>query len=234
MQSPGQKRYFEPSVARGTPACVLSISEAMLISLLRRLPKLVHDYDKMVAGRSGTTAGGDRSMSNALRSPASEGLESLLWRLMPARSAPFLNALAVTAIALATAIGLRVAVLGFPAGLGASSTFFPAFIAITLYAGGRWGWGTLVATLLFSWVSPGTLVTGLNQQLVLGLFAFSGAVTVAAALALREALVRVREEAAARGEAEAMLKLAEQAGGLGLWEWNIDSYQSTCSSGALV
>ncbi len=171
-------------------------------------------------------------MSDALQGPPEERPEPIIWRFIALRPPPFLNALLVTLLAFSIAIGLRVAVVGFPEGLGASSTFFPAFIVVTLYAGARWGWSALVLTSLFAWFSPWQPSSSLNQQAIVGLFAVSGVVTVAVATALREALVRLRREAAARGEAEAMLRLAEKAGGLGLWHWNLASGDATWSQGA--
>jgi hypothetical protein len=38
-------------------------------------------------------------------------------------------------------MGLRIALLGLTSGVGATQTFFPAMILVTLYAGWRWGPG---------------------------------------------------------------------------------------------
>ena len=80
-------------------------------------------------------------MSNATEAPGKTADEPIAWRLIPLKRPPFLNALVVTALALGIAVGLRVAFIGFPQGLSASSTFFPAYIVIAMYAGARWGWG---------------------------------------------------------------------------------------------
>jgi PAS domain S-box-containing protein len=48
---------------------------------------------------------------------------------------------------------------------------------------------------------------------------------------LRTALVRLRREAVARGEAEAMLHLAQEAGGLGLWDWDLNAGKARWSPG---
>lgn len=170
-------------------------------------------------------------MSNALRRSSSEGLESLLWRLIPLRSPPFLNASLVAVIAFAAAIGLRLAVLGLPIGWGASSTFFPAYIVLTLYAGLRWGWASVVFVMVMSVATTWYRLSAPGQIGILCLFAFSSAVTVVVAGALRATLQRLQREAAARTEAEALLRLAEEAGGLGLWDWDLQSGASTWSKG---
>jgi PAS domain S-box-containing protein len=147
--------------------------------------------------------------------------EPWFWRAIPLRQPPWTHAVVVTALVLALALGLRLAVIGFPAGMGPSSTFFPAFIVATLFAGPRWGWGSWAATMALSLFAPWNPAFDIPQQGTVALFGLSGAVTVMAASGLRTALVRLRREAAARGEAEAMLKLAEEAGGLGLWDWDL-------------
>ena len=73
--------------------------------------------------------------------------EPWFWRAIPLRQPPWTHALLVTTLVLGLALGLRLAVIGFPAGMGPSSTFFPAFIVATLFAGPRWGW--VIATNVY-------------------------------------------------------------------------------------
>ena len=166
--------------------------------------------------------------------PADGDPEPLFWRAIPLHPPPWPLALAVTAAALVVAMGLRLAVLGFPQGLGPSSTFFPAFIAATLFAGQRWGWFTLAVAVAIGGFSPWNPAQTLPQQGTLALFGLSGAVTVIVATGLRTALVKLRREAAARSEAEAMLLLAEEAGGLGLWDWDIATGRANWSRGVYL
>ncbi|HRD46473.1 MAG TPA: PAS domain-containing protein [Caulobacter sp.] len=173
-------------------------------------------------------------MSNATDGSSTTVDEPIVWRLIPLRPPPALHALLVTVVSLAVALGLRLAFMGFPQGLGASSTFFPAFIAISLYAGARWGWGSLLTVVALGWLTLGASWAPrqtLNQHVVMALFTASGAVTVWVALALRDALIRIRRETSARGEVEAMLRVAEEAGGLGVWDWNLTGGTTTWSPG---
>ena len=96
--------------------------------------------------------------------------EPLLWRAIPLRSPPWQQSLLVTAGALVVAMGLRLAVLGVPIGWGTGSTFFPAFIAATLFAGPRWGWGAWVVVMIIGVSSPWNPVYNLPQQGTLALF----------------------------------------------------------------
>jgi len=160
--------------------------------------------------------------------------DPFFWRVIPLTSPPWPLALAVTAVALAAAMGLRLAVMGFPEGLGPSSTFFPAFIVATLYGGQRCGWIALAVALAFGALSPWNPAYYLPQQATLALFGLSGVVTVIVAAGLRTALVRLRREASARSEAEAMLRLAEEAGGLGLWDWDVAGGAAKWSQGVFL
>jgi len=169
--------------------------------------------------------------------PASESArpgddrEPLFWRAIPLRQPPWPRALFVTATALLVAAGLRLAMLGFPAGWGVSSTFFPTFIVATLFAGPGWGWGSLAVALAIGVSSLWSPLATPSQPGTLILFALSGALTVTVAGGLRTALVRLRREAVARGEAEAMLHLAQEAGGLGLWDWDLNAGKTRWSPG---
>ncbi len=61
-------------------------------------------------------------MSNTTPASSATADEPIAWRFIPLRPPRFLHALLVTIIALGVAMGLRVSVVGFPQGLGASST----------------------------------------------------------------------------------------------------------------
>ncbi|MGZ8667053.1 MAG: hypothetical protein ACXWZM_08080, partial [Solirubrobacterales bacterium] len=63
-------------------------------------------------------------------------------------------------------------VLGFPQGWGVSSTFFPAFIVSTLFAGPRWGWGAWMVVMVIGLTAPGA-INNPPQQGTLALFALS-------------------------------------------------------------
>ena len=160
--------------------------------------------------------------------------EPLFWQAIPLRPPPWPQALLVTTASLVIALGLRLLVIGFPLGLGPSSTFFPALIVATLFAGQRWGWMTLAVGLAIGIFSPWNPPQNLPQQGTLALFGLSGIVTVMVASGLRTALVRLRREATARDEAEAMLLLAEEAGGLGLWDWDLASGKANWSRGVYL
>lgn len=160
--------------------------------------------------------------------------EPFFWRAIPLRQPPWHQALLVSVLSLGIALGLRLVVLGFPAGFGTSSTFFPAFIVATLYAGQRWGWGVWAAGMAIGILSPWNPVYNLPQQSTMALFGLSGAATVMVANGLRTALVRLRSEATARSEAEAMLLLAEEAGGLGLWDWDLVGGKAHWSRGVYL
>lgn len=64
-------------------------------------------------------------MSETLPRPPQGDREPLFWRAIPLNTPPFRHALVVTCLALAVGLGLRLVVLGFPVGFGASSTWNP-------------------------------------------------------------------------------------------------------------
>ncbi len=135
--------------------------------------------------------------------------EPLFWRAIPLRQPPWFQSLLACLLSLGVALGLRLLVLGFPAGMGSSSTFFPAFIIVTLYAGPRWGWGVWAAGMTIGLFSPWNPVYDLPQQGTMALFALSGAATVMAASGLRTALVRLRHEVAERERSAEQLRESE-------------------------
>jgi PAS domain S-box-containing protein len=129
--------------------------------------------------------------------------------------------LAISAACLALAIGFRVSLLGTDKGLGLSTSYFPALIVATVYAGPRWGWGVLAAALAGSIAFPSGFNPGSAPLLIM--FTVSGMFTVAAASALRETLLRLQDVRAALDRSEARLQLAQDAGGVGLWDWSLPS-----------
>jgi len=156
-------------------------------------------------------------MSETLPRPPQGDREPLFWRAIPLDTPPFRHALVVTCLALAVGLGLRLVVLGFPVGFGASSTFFPAFIIVTLYAGPRWGWGAWATVMAIGIFSPWNPPYDLPQQGTLALFGLSSGITVAAASALRTALVRLRGAAEDLRESETRFRaLANSAPAL-MW-----------------
>ncbi len=142
-------------------------------------------------------------------------------RLVPRRSPSLIRAVAISVTALAAAIGSRGAILGWDSAFGLSFTYFPAFIIATLYAGQSWGWITLAFALLAGVFFPNALPADLSGPAVAIMFALSGAVTVMVAAALRSVLVRLAEARIELGLSEARLELAQDAGGVGLWSWDL-------------
>jgi len=124
-------------------------------------------------------------------------------RFIPRRSPPLWRAALITLGGFAGAIVARGLVLGWDNANGLSATYFPAFILATLYAGPRWGWGSLAATLVMGFFGPDTFIPTVSREGVLVQFALSGAATVFVAAALREALLRLDEAKAAQAAAQA-------------------------------
>ncbi|HEY3694706.1 PAS domain S-box protein [Phenylobacterium sp.] len=149
-------------------------------------------------------------------------------RFTPRRPPPFLAALAVAAISMGLAIGLRLAFLGLHNGFGLSSTFFPAFILTTLYAGRRWGLATLAVGVGFGVFARDVTPFAMSNPAITLMFAASGAVCVLVSGALRETLLNLeaaREEQQrirdALAESEQRLELAQEAGSVGLWDLDL-------------
>src|SRR5687767_7233556 len=134
-----------------------------------------------------------------------------LWplRLVPRRSPSFLEGLAVTSLALAAAVGLRLLVLGFDKGLGPSVTYFPALIAATILAGARWGWATLAAAVALNFAFPSPLASA-NPLTLLALFVISGALTVVVCEGFRGGLIRLDDAAQAQAAAQRTLEVTER------------------------
>jgi PAS domain S-box-containing protein len=129
------------------------------------------------------------------------------FRLIPRRSPPFAMGLAITAGALALAMLIRGATVGFQYASGLSITALPALIVATLYAGPRWGWGALAATLIVSRFSPS--VSSLPDAAVLAMYLISAALTILVSASLREALLRLDEANAAQAATQRDLEVTE-------------------------
>jgi len=133
-----------------------------------------------------------------------------LWplRLVPRRSPSFIEGLAVTAAALAVAVGLRLLVLGLERGLGPSVTYFPALICATILVGARWGWVALAAAVALNFAFPSPLAA-MDSLTLLALFVVSGALTVVVCQGFRGGLIRLDEAAAAQVATQRTLEVTE-------------------------
>src|SRR5579862_5522540 len=105
-------------------------------------------------------------------------------RLVPRRTPPLWQAIAITVVAFAAAVLIRGLMLGFSNATGLSATYFPALIIATLYAGPRWGWGSLIAVLVTGYFGANTVVPTISFTMVMLQFALSGVATVLVAGAL--------------------------------------------------
>ncbi|MFC3079775.1 PAS domain-containing protein [Phenylobacterium terrae] len=150
-------------------------------------------------------------------------------RLAPRRRVSMPHGLAIGLGALVLAVGGRILFLGLDSGFGIAPIYFPALLISALYGGWRWGALTLAGELLLAIVSPTPLRPDIGPRFII-LFALSATFTMIVALALREALLRLAEanqrQAAiqsALDRSEARLQLAQEAGGVGLWDWDLVS-----------
>jgi PAS domain S-box-containing protein len=150
-------------------------------------------------------------------------------RLIPRRSPPVLAALAISTAAMAVGILVRGVFLGWPAASGFSATYFPAFILATLYGGWLWGWATLLCAMILGLTNQ-TLVLpqGASAEALAAMYAVSGVLTVLAAGALRQTVLNLEEARRAQqqtqdalDQSEALLQVAQSAGGVGMWDWNL-------------
>ena len=131
-------------------------------------------------------------------------------RFVPRRSPPLWRAGLITLAAFAGAMLIRGLLLGFDQAFGISATYFPAFIVATLYAGPRFGWGSLIAVMAVGYFGPSAVISTVSRNAVLIQFGLSGAATVLVAVALREALLRLDESKAAEAQVQANLIATEQ------------------------
>jgi PAS domain S-box-containing protein len=130
-------------------------------------------------------------------------------RFVPRRSPPLWQAVLITVAAFAGAVLIRGLLLGFTNATGISATYFPAFILATLYAGPRWGWGSLIFVMVTSWFQTTAVVSTLSRDAVILQFGLSGVATVLVAQGLRETLLRLEESKAAEAKVQADLIATE-------------------------
>jgi PAS domain S-box-containing protein len=155
-------------------------------------------------------------------------MSQMTWplRLVPTVLPPWWQALLVSAAAMVAAAAVRHLALGPQGGFGLSTTY-PALVLVALYAGPRWAWLVLAIEFVLTLASPPPVPAALARNLAI-LMLISGAFTVIVATVLREALLRVagarQRQAtiqAALNRSEARLELAQEAGGVGLWDWDL-------------
>ncbi|HEY2357442.1 MAG TPA: PAS domain S-box protein, partial [Phenylobacterium sp.] len=115
----------------------------------------------------------------------------------------------ITLTAFAGAVLIRGLLLGFDNATSLSATYFPAFIVATLYAGPRWGWGSLLITMVIGALGATTVAATISRDAVIAQFGLSGAATVLVAAGLREALLRLDEATAAEAKVKANLAATE-------------------------
>ena len=158
-------------------------------------------------------------------------------RFVPRRSPPFWKALAISVVALIGAVVARGVFLGFDSATGLSVTYLPAFIFATLYAGAAWGWVTLGVALLIGALTQSALPVGVALENLILLYALSGGLSVYVSATLRAALLRLDDARAAEARvradlstSEARLQLAQDAGKVGLWDWDLVTGEGHWSS----
>src|SRR6185312_11337384 len=130
-------------------------------------------------------------------------------RFIPRRNPPLWQAALITVAGYAGSVAVRAAFAdsGNPTAL--SSIYFPALILTTLFAGARWGWASLAATLLIGYFSTNTIAATVSRDAIMIQFGLAGAATVLVAAGLREALIRLDEAQAAEAEVKADLIATE-------------------------
>ncbi len=144
------------------------------------------------------------------------------------RAPPVWAALAVSLASTAAAMGVRGLILGWPLATGLSATWFPALIITTLYGGARWGWAMLALAMALGLSAPLAFPTGMSADAVVIMFALSAGLTVFSSGALRDSLLRLQdarrmqeEMKQALSRSEERLRTAQEAGAVGLWDWDL-------------
>jgi len=157
-------------------------------------------------------------------------------RLIPRRDPPLAQRAAITALALLAALAVRAVFLAPNSGVGIAPTFFPALMVVSLYAGPAWGAALLIVQTLLLAFPPSPLLADFDRGFIV-LFSVCGAMVVAMASLLRETLIRLNEAHEREREAledlaraETRLSIAQDAGGVGLWEWDLATGAGTWSS----
>jgi PAS domain S-box-containing protein len=141
--------------------------------------------------------------------------------LIPRFPPPIWRKAALTLAAVLAAMGLRIAVLGLTSGVGATLTFFPAMILVTLYAGWRWGLIPIAAGGVFAWWLWSGHVAPPHESAGAALYGVSALVTTAVAAALRTCLISLTQARQLHAEAEARLEVTQTAAGVGSWDYDV-------------
>ena len=156
------------------------------------------------------------------------------WLIPPVPPAAWRCAVA-SVIGIATAVLMRVALLGLHGGVGATQPFFPAIMLVTLYAGWRWGLVPTLGGALFGWWLWGGRdhePLSEDELATMVIYLICAAMIVTAAEALRrvmQSLAKAREE---RAETEARLRVTQTAAGVGPWDYDLVNNELYLSPGA--
>lgn len=124
---------------------------------------------------------------------------------------------------MASAVAIRGIFAGWDNSLALSVTHFPAFIVATLFAGQRWGWASLVAAMAISLTARGGWPAEQAARAGVVLYMLSSAVTIVVAATLREIVLRLDEAQVALDRSETRLQMAQDAGEVGLWDWDAET-----------
>jgi PAS domain S-box-containing protein len=159
--------------------------------------------------------------------------ESLSERLIPTRPG-WRGAFAVTLALIGAAAAARLAILPSAGAIYPGAPFFPAVTVAAVYAGWRWGLFATAISVALLWSTRHVFGGGWDSAALsgLGLLAASALACVLVAATLRSAVLRLRELGEARSLAEAdlaqtqqRLQLAQDVGGVGLWDWDLTTGQ---------
>lgn len=146
--------------------------------------------------------------------------------LIPSVPPPAWRCALAAVAAVAVAVLMRMAFLGLSGGTGATQSFFPALIVVTLYAGWRWGLVPMISGLLFGWwLWGGRDNQPLSEQHIAALviFVISAAVTALVAEGLRSAVQSLARARVEQENTEMRLQVTQTAAGVGPWDWDIST-----------
>ncbi|HEX6860530.1 MAG TPA: PAS domain-containing protein [Caulobacteraceae bacterium] len=155
--------------------------------------------------------------------------ERLDERLVPTRPG-FARALSVNFILIVLALGLRMVMLPHTNGVYPGAPFFPAVTLAAVYAGWRWGLASTAISIFVLWGAREFFGEGWDAAGYAGLtlFTASAVACVLVAATLRSAVISLRDLGEQRDAAEAdlsraqrRLQLAQEVGGVGLWDWDM-------------
>ncbi len=148
--------------------------------------------------------------------------------LIPPVPPPAWRCAAAVLIGVAMAVLMRVALLGLHGGVGATQTFFPAIMMVTLFAGWRWGIAPIVAGSVFAWwlwSGQGADPMTDDELATMVIYLICAVTVLAVAEGLRGAmrsLAKAREE---RAQVEARLQVTQTAAGVGPWDADLKTGQ---------